>query len=36
MRMFSPSGNPTARVLSGAIKELQVANGVVLEVKRVA
>ena len=36
MRMFSPSGNPTARALFTAIKELQVANGVVLELKRAA
>lgn len=36
MRMFSPSGNPTARALFTAIKELQAANGVVLELKRAA
>jgi hypothetical protein len=34
--MFSPSGNPTARALFTAIRELQAASGVVLEVKRAA
>lgn len=36
MRMFSPSGNPTARALFAAIRELQAASGVVLELKRAA
>jgi DNA-binding phage protein len=36
MRMFSPSGNPTARALFTAIRELQAASGVVLELKRAA
>ncbi len=36
MRMFSPSGNPTARALFAAIRELQAANGVVLQLKRAA
>jgi DNA-binding phage protein len=36
MRMFSPSGNPTARALFAAIRELQAASGVVLELKRTA
>ena len=36
MRMFSPSGNPTARILFAAIRELQAASGVVLELKRAA
>jgi DNA-binding phage protein len=33
MRMFSPSGNPTARTLFAAIRELQAAAGVVLELR---
>lgn len=36
MRMFSASGNPTARTLFAVTRELQVAAGVVLEVKRAA
>ena len=36
MRMFSPSGNPTARTLFTVIRELQVVAGVVLELKRAA
>lgn len=36
MRMFSPSGNPTARALFSAIRELQAASGVVLELRRAA
>lgn len=36
MRMFSPSGNPTARALFAAIRELQAASGVVLELRRAA
>jgi DNA-binding phage protein len=33
MRMFSPSGNPTARTLFAVIRELQKAAGVVLELR---
>lgn len=36
MRMFSASGNPTARTLFAVTRELQAAAGVVLEVKRAA
>ena len=36
MRMFSPSGNPTARTLFAVIRELQADAGVVLELKRAA
>jgi DNA-binding phage protein len=36
MRMFSPSGNPTARTLFAVINELQKASGLVLELKRAA
>lgn len=36
MRMFGPSGNPTARTLFAVTRELQAASGVVLEFKRVA
>jgi DNA-binding phage protein len=36
MRMFGPSGNPTARTLFAVTRELQAASGVVLEFRRAA